>query len=78
MVLQVQNEHQLFSKYINCDFWLRTMDLHGHIISREGIEVDQKKNEVVKNCPRTLTPTDIRGFLGLAGTIGGFVWLCFH
>ena len=37
----------------------------GHIISNEGIEVDLKKTKAVKNWPRTLTPTNIRSFLGL-------------
>ena len=39
----------------------------GHIISNEGVEVDPKKIEAVRNCPRPLDPTDIRSFLGLAG-----------
>ena len=38
-----------------------------HIISSEGVEVDLRKIEEVKNWPRPLTPTDIRSFLGLAG-----------
>ena len=37
----------------------------GHIISSEGIEVDPMKIEAVKNFPRTLTPKNIRSFLGL-------------
>ena len=45
----------------------------GHIISSEGIEVDPRKTEVVKNWPRLLTPTDIRSFLGPAGYYRRFV-----
>ena len=45
----------------------------GHIISSEGVEVDPRKIEAVKNCPRQLTPTDIRSFLGLAGYYQRFV-----
>ena len=67
VVLQILKEHQLFSKYSKYEFWLISVAFHGHIISSEGIEVDPKKTEVVKYCPRPLTPTDIRSLLCLAG-----------
>lgn len=42
----------------------------------EGIKVDPKKMEAVKNCLKPLTPLDIRSFLGLSlyyrRSIGGF------
>ena len=51
----------------------------GHIISSEGIEVDPKKIEAVKNYPRPLSPTNIRSFLCLFGyyrrSVDGF---CVH
>ena len=37
-----------------------------HIISSEEVKVDTRKMEAVKNCPRPLTPIDIRSFFGLA------------
>ena len=67
VVLQVLKENKLFSKYNKCDFWLRWVTFLCHIISSEGVEVDPRKIEAVKNCPKPLTPTDIRSFLGLAG-----------
>ena len=33
VVLQVLKENQLFSKYIKCEFWLRSVTFLGHIIS---------------------------------------------
>ena len=47
--------------------------LLGHIISSEGVEVDLSKMEAVKNCPRPLTPTYIKSFLGLADYYRRFV-----
>ena len=44
-----------------------------HIISSERVVVDPRKMEAVKNCPRPLTPTNIRSFLGLAGYYRRFV-----
>ena len=48
-VLQVLKEKKLFTKYIKCEFWLRSVAFFGHIISSEGVEVDSRKTEVVKN-----------------------------
>ena len=49
------------------------MEFLDHIISCEGIEVDPKKTEAVKNWPRPLTQTNIRSFLGLAWSYRRFV-----
>ena len=73
VVLQVLKEHKIFSKYSKCEFWLRSIAFLGHIMSSEGIEVDQKKIEVVRNWPRPLAPIDFRSFLGLFGCYKRFV-----
>ena len=44
-----------------------------HIMSSEVVEVDRKKIEVVRNCPRTLAATYIRRFLRLVGYYKMFV-----
>ena len=49
------------------------MTFLGHVVSDQGVEVDPKKTEAVKNCPKALTPTDIRSFLVLVGYYRGFV-----
>ena len=67
LALQVLYEHQLYSKFSNCGFWLRSISFLGHIISGDGVEVDSKKTDAVRNWPTPLTPTDIRSFLGLGG-----------
>ncbi|KAH0669578.1 hypothetical protein KY285_023739 [Solanum tuberosum] len=45
----------------------------GHVVSGDGIKVDPKKTDVIRNWPRPLTPSDIRSFLGLAGYYRRFV-----
>ena len=42
-------------------------------MSDQGLEVDPRKTEAVKNLPKPLTPIDIRSFLGLAGYYRRFV-----
>ena len=59
--------------YSKCEFWLRSVTFLFHIISSEGVEVDQRKLKAVKNWPRPFTPIDIRSFLGLVGYYRRFV-----
>ena len=66
VALQTLKEHQLFAKYRKCEFLLSSITFLCNIVSSEGVEVDQRKTEVVKNCHRPLTPTNIMSFLGLA------------
>ncbi|KAH0697960.1 hypothetical protein KY289_015442 [Solanum tuberosum] len=73
IVLQVLKDHQLFTKFSKCEFWLRSVAFLGHIVSSKGTEVDPKKTDSVKSWPRPLLPTDIRSFLGLAGYYRRFV-----
>ncbi len=72
-VLHVLKEHQLFAKYSKCDFLLTSVALRGHIIPCEGITINQKKRETVRNLPRPLTPTDIISLLGLARYYSRFI-----
>ena len=62
VVLQTLKEHQLFANYRNCEFSLRSVTFLSHIVSSVGVEVNLRKTEVVNNCPRPLTPIDIRSF----------------
>ncbi|XP_069145584.1 uncharacterized protein [Solanum lycopersicum] len=65
MTLQVLQEHQMYAKFSKCEFWLRAMTFHSHIVSDQGVEADLKKMKSVNNWLRHLTPIDIRSFLGL-------------
>ena len=71
--LQVHKEDQVFAKYSWCEFWLRSMAFLDHIIFSYGIEVDPMKNEVVKKCPRPLTPINIKRLLCLVRYYRSFV-----
>ena len=45
----------------------------GHVVSRNGIEVDPQKIEAVKQWLRPTSATKIRSFLGLVGYYRRFV-----
>ena len=73
VLLQVHKENYLLGMYCKCEFLLRSVTFLGLIISCEGVKVDPRKTEAVKNCPRPLTPTKFKSFLGLAGYYRRFV-----
>ena len=65
-VLRRLKDAQLFAKRSKCTFGTDRVEFLGHIVSRHGIEVDDKKLQIVQEWP---TPTDVhqlRAFIGLA------------
>ena len=66
IVLQALEDQKLSTKFIKCEFWLRSIAFLGHIISSVGLEADPRNYKAIKNWPRPLAPTDTRSFLGLA------------
>ena len=73
MVLQILREHQLYAKFSKCEFWMNEVAFLGHVVSRNGIQVDPSKIEAVRQWPRPSTVFEIRSFLGLAGYYRRFV-----
>ena len=49
------------------------MTILGLVVSYQGVEVDTRNAEAVKNWPKHITPIDICSFLGLAGYYRRFV-----
>jgi hypothetical protein len=48
MVFQVLREHQLYSKLSKCSFYQKQIHYLGHIISKDGIEVDPENIEAIR------------------------------
>ena len=76
IILQTLRDHQLFAKFNNCKFWLRSMAFLGHIISGDGIRVDPQKTGAVRHWPKLVFPSGIKSFLGFTSYyrwfVGGF------
>ena len=73
MVLETMRREQLYAKFYKCEFWLDYVTSLGHVVSKEGIQVDPKKIEVVLDWPRPTTVTEIRSFLDLVRYYRRFV-----
>ena len=51
-VLQTLREHQLYAKFSKCEFWTESVAFLGHVVTKEGIQVDPQKIEAVSEWPR--------------------------
>ena len=61
-VLQTLREHQLYAKFLKCEFWLDQVAFLGHVASKDGIQVDPQKIEAIIDWPRPTTVTEVRSF----------------
>lgn len=73
ITLQLLASKQLYAKFSKCEFWLERISFLGHIISKDGVEVDPAKVEAVRDWPVPKSVTEIRSFLGLAGYYRRFI-----
>ena len=46
-VLQILREHQMYAKFSKCEFWLDQVVFFGHVVSKDGIQVNPKTIEVI-------------------------------
>ena len=54
-VLQTLREHQLYAKISKSEFWLDQVTFLGHVVSKDGIQVDPRKIEAIIDWPRPTT-----------------------
>ncbi|XP_039822649.1 uncharacterized mitochondrial protein AtMg00860-like [Panicum virgatum] len=62
----MNDDHQLFLKKSKCEFGRSSVAYLGHVISAEGVAMDQQKVQAVLDWPPPKSPRAVRGFLGLA------------
>ncbi|KAF5756737.1 putative nucleotidyltransferase, Ribonuclease H [Helianthus annuus] len=72
-ILELLKKEQLYAKFSKCEFWIREVQFHGHVVNGDGIHVDPTKIEAIKNWETPKTPTEIRQFLGFAGYYRRFI-----
>jgi hypothetical protein len=73
LVLGTLCEHQLYTKFSKCEFWLKEVGFLGHVISAGRVSVDPSKIISILERKAPTNPTEVRAFLGLAGYYRKFV-----
>lgn len=65
--------HQFYVKLSKCAFGKQELEYLGHIVTSNGVKVDQGKIQTVLTWPRSTDVSELRGFLGLTGYYHKFV-----
>jgi len=73
MSLEILRNHQLIINLKKCMFTQNQLEYLGHVITAEGVQVDQKKVESMLNWPQPKNVRELRGFFGLTGYYRQFV-----
>ena len=73
MVFEVLEKERLFGNLEKCQFFTSSVVFLGFIVSSEGISVDMKKVEAIKEWPIPRSITQVRSFHGLASFYRIFV-----
>jgi hypothetical protein len=73
LVLQLLREHRLYVNLSKCDFFQKQVHYLGHVISKEGVEIDPYKIESIMDWPTPKDVSNIRSFMGLAGYYRRFI-----
>ena len=73
LVFQRIREANLKLSPTKCDLFKRKVKYIGHVVSEDGVEIDQDKTDRVVNWPKPTTPEDVRRFLGFVGYYRRFI-----
>jgi transposase InsO family protein len=73
MVLELLRRNQLYAKRSKCEFFKQSISFLGHVISGEGISMEQDKVKAIEDWPTPTGVAAVRSFLGLAGYYRRFV-----
>ena len=72
-VLSLLRKHEFKAKLSKCQFNRTELHFLGHVVSREGLKVDERKVKVVKDWPVPADVPKLRAFLGLANYFRRFI-----
>ena len=73
IVMQRLRDHNLLVKLKKCEFFKDNLKFLGHLVGKDGIQVDPDKVKVVSAWPEPQTPGEVRSFLGLANYFRKFI-----
>lgn len=71
--MEILKQQKFFVKASKCTFGQQELEYLGHIVTCQGVKVDDKKIAAMLSWPRPQTITELWGFLGLTGYYRKFV-----
>ncbi|XP_052111623.1 uncharacterized protein LOC127742995 [Arachis duranensis] len=71
--LAVLQQHQFVAKLSKCTFCQQEVEYLGHVVGKEGVQVDNSKIKAIVEWPKPVNLKQLRGFLGLTGYYRRFV-----
>lgn len=72
-IFKVMRQRHLYAKMSKCKFVTTEVVYLGHVISKQGVAVDQTKIEFMLNWSQPTTVKRLRGFLSLTGYYRKFI-----
>ena len=73
MVLERIRSANLSLKLTKCNFGFNEVPFLGHIVGKDGLKMDPKRVQKIKNIASPTNKTEVRSFLGLAGYYRAFI-----
>eukprot|EP00877_Chromochloris_zofingiensis_P004554 jgi/Chrzof1/1409/Cz10g06220.t1 len=73
VVLSALREHKLFAKRKKCEFAKASLSFLGHVLSKDGIQVDVSKVQAILDWPQPTDVHELRSFLGMCSYYRRFV-----
>ena len=73
IALEMLRHHQFFIKISKCAFSLQELEYLGHIVTTQGVKVDQGKIQTMLSWPKPTNVYELHAFLGLTGYYRKFV-----
>lgn len=73
LVLELPDKHKLYANPGKYELGRLQVAYLGHVISAQGVVVDNKKVKAIECCPTLSTLRELRGFLGLTGYYRKFI-----
>nr|GEU65695.1 putative reverse transcriptase domain-containing protein [Tanacetum cinerariifolium] len=58
IILELLRKEKLYAKFSKCDFWIRIVQILGHLIDSQGLHVDPTKIKAIKIWKTPTTPTE--------------------
>ena len=73
-VFALLKENQLYIKETKCALFLEHVEFLGHVISAQGVSVEQGKIQAVQKWPTPTNVNEVQQFMGLANYYRKFIY----